>query len=83
MLNTLICMFILTLIAAGAYYAAHQWVSLKHNRDIVADELKRAMVHIDDLEARIALMEADKSLRDFKTEPQQSATGWDNFDVRR
>lgn len=82
MLNALLCTFIIVLLSAGAYYAAYQWVNLRHNRDMLVDELERATAHIGDLEARVAMMEASMSLRDFKAEPQQSTTGWDTFDVR-
>ena len=68
--------------AAGAYYASYQWVSLRHNRDIIADELERATQHIEDLESRIALMEADKSLSEYKLKPQEDTTGWDTFTTR-
>lgn len=82
MLYAFLCLLILAIIGTGAYYAAIQWVSLKHNRDIVADELKRAMGHIEDLEARISMMEADKSLDDVKVQIRKDLTGWDTFTAR-
>jgi hypothetical protein len=82
MLNVLLCVLILGIITAATYYAAHKWIKLEHNRDVIADELKRATAHIEDLEARIAMLEAEKSLHEYKTRPQEETTGWEAFNVR-
>lgn len=82
MLYALLCVLIVAILAAGGYYASYQWVNLRHNRDTIADELKRAVAHIEDLESRIALMEAEKDLRDYKARPQEESTGWETFGTR-
>jgi hypothetical protein len=75
-------MLIIAIITAATYYAAHKWIKLEHNRDVIADELKRATAHIEDLEARIAMLEAEKSLHEFKVKPQEETTGWSAFELR-
>lgn len=82
MLYTLICVLILSILGTGAYYAAYQWINLRHNRDTIADELQRATAHIEDLEARIVMLEADKQLSEFKAKPAEDTTGWSAFDAR-
>ena len=82
MLYTLLSILICAIIAAGTYFAAYRYVTLKHNREVIADELQRATVHIEDLESRIALMEADKSLNEYKSKPSEGNTGWDVFKAR-
>ena len=82
MINILLCFLIVAIIAAGSYYAAYQWVNLRHNRNELADEFKRATEHIQELETRIELMEADKALNEYKNKPQADNSGWNNFEVR-
>lgn len=81
-LTVLLCVLLLAILGVAAYYASYQWVNLRHNRDMIADELKRSVTHIDDLEARIAMLEAQHSLQDYKATPQEKNKGWDSFNVR-
>lgn len=82
MIDILLCLLIVFVLAAGAYYAAYRWVDLRHNRDTLADELTRATAHIEDLEARISLMEAERDLREYKAMPKEETTGWETFSIR-
>lgn len=83
-LNLLLCVLILAILGAGAYYASYQWINLRHNRDVITDELKRSMEHISELEERLMQLEANMSLREHtgKTQGKQEATGWDSFNGR-
>lgn len=83
MLVAFTCMLITAILAAGAYYAAFRWVKLEHNRDTIADELKRALDHITDLEARIDMMEAQHDLQKVKAHPEGDNNGWSAFDLRQ
>ena len=83
MLYALLSILICAIIAVGTYYAAYHYVTLKHNREVIADELQRATVHIDELEARIAMMESQRDLQEYKSKPQETTDGWDAFSTRR
>jgi primase-polymerase (primpol)-like protein len=76
-------MLILAILTAATYYAAHKWIKLEHNSYVLADEHKRAVSYIEELEARIAMLEAERSLHEFKARPQEETTGWESFNVRR
>lgn len=82
MLNALLSILILALLGTGAYYAAYQWINLRHNRDVITDELKRSMDHIGELEERLMQLEATISMREHTSKAQQEPTGWDSFNVR-
>jgi cell division protein FtsL len=84
MLNTLLCALIICIIAAGAYYAAHYIVSLRHNRNEIADELTRAETHIKALEEENEMLRYERTAQDelkrsMKTEDN---TGWNTFQAR-
>jgi uncharacterized small protein (DUF1192 family) len=67
---------------AGTYYAALKWVSVRHNSNVMADELKRSLEHIVELENRLALLEADISLRAHREQPTADTNGWEAFNAR-
>lgn len=84
MINVLLGLLIIAIIGTGAYYAAHYIVQLRHNRDILADEYKRATVHIEELESRIIMLEADRDLQSARMSDKQSetSTGYEFFNTR-
>lgn len=84
MLNTLLCIFILAILFAGAYYAAHYMVQLRHNRDILADEYKRATDHITAVEDELAQVkfEREQIIRESQQPPRQRTDGWESFNAR-
>jgi len=84
MLNILLCALIICIICAGAYYAAHYIVSLRHNRNEIADELTRAETHIKALEEENDMLRYERTAQDelkrsIKTEDN---TGWNTFQAR-
>jgi uncharacterized small protein (DUF1192 family) len=48
----------------------------------MADELKRSLEHIVELENRLALLEADISLRAHREQPTADTNGWEAFNAR-
>ena len=79
MLNVLLCLLIFALLAVGTYYASHRWVQMRHSNNMIADELKRSLGHIEDLENKLALLEAEMSLRSYKEQQTPNTNGWDAF----
>jgi len=82
MIHVLLGFLIASILTAGAYYASLQWVNLRHSRDILADQYKEAVEHIQELETRIALLEADKSMSEYKAKMQEDTSGWQHFNSR-
>jgi len=82
MLYALLSVLIVAIIGAAAYYAAFKYIELRHNRNVIVDELQRATEHIAELEDRIRNLEVEKSIRDYKPEPQRDDTGWSSLDIR-
>lgn len=82
MLNVLLCMLIFALLTVGTYYAANRWVQMRHSNNMIADELKRSIGHIEDLENKLALLEAEMSLRSYKEQQKPDTSGWDAFNGR-
>lgn len=82
-LNILICILIVAILAAGAYFAAYRVVMLIHQRNTLTDEIKRATEHIAELEARIDLLEAERDAREARlSRLKDDTSGWDAFEVR-
>jgi hypothetical protein len=84
MLNVLLGFLIVSIIASGAYYAAYLFVHLRHNRDVLADEYKRAETYIKEMEDRISMLEAERDIQtarvsNYRTE---EASGWESLNVR-
>jgi hypothetical protein len=77
-------LFIFVLLGAGAYYAALRWVDLRHNRDMLADEYKRATEHIEELESRVMLLEAerDTQMAQMESKGMRPVDGFGVFDMR-
>lgn len=86
MLYALLCALIILIIAAAAFYAAHYVVQLRHSRDILADEYKRATEHIAVLEEEIAQLRFERDQRKNElSEIRERASkleSWDVFQVR-
>jgi hypothetical protein len=84
MLETLLSILIIAIVGTGAYYAAHYIVNLRHNRDMLADEYKRATEHIEELEARVMLLEAerDTQMAKFEAKNMKPSDGYDVFSMR-
>lgn len=83
MLNVLLGLLILAVIAAGCYYAALKYVELRHNRDMLADELKRATEHIGELETRIMMLEAERDTELSRMEKYHNPPeSYDVFGIR-
>jgi len=86
LLSVLILVFVLVLaiVAIGCYFAALKWVELRTNRDMLADELKRAKEFIEELETRINFLEAERDAKDVKLSAIKGddPTGWDSFNIR-
>lgn len=83
MIEALISILIIGIVAAGAYYAAHYVVNLRHNRNTIADELKRSIEHIEELESRIMMLESERDIRAAQMEAKGSKpSGWDTMNVR-
>ena len=83
MIESLLSILIIALISAGAYYAAHYIVNLRHERNELADEYKRAEEHIKELEERVMLLEAQLDMqRSSMPRATGSTNGWDEMNVR-
>ena len=83
MIEAFTSILIVCVIGAGAYYAALQFVQLRHNRDTLADEYKRAEVYILELESRVQLLEADSIINKSPVHPTGESSGWDALESRR
>lgn len=81
MLNALLCALIIVILAAGAYYAAVRWVDMRHTRDMLADEYKRATDHIEELESRVLMLEADRDTQMAKFEARNLKPDADGYGV--
>lgn len=81
MVEVLICVLILSILGVGAFYAAHYMVGIRHNRDTLADEFKRATEHIEELEGRIMMLEAERDIQTAKVASYRTeqSTGWENM----
>lgn len=84
MVESLLSILIVSIIALGAYYAAYRFVHLRHNRDVLADEFKRAETYIKEMEDRIAMLEAERDITtarvsNYRTE---EPSGWESLNVR-
>lgn len=83
MIEVLTSILICTIIFTGAYYGAHYVVSLRHNRDMIADEFKRATEHIEELESRIIMLESERDIKAAQMESRGvQPSGWDTMNVR-
>jgi len=84
MTDVLIGLLICVITAAASIYAAHYIVQLRHNRDMLADELKRATEHISELESRVMLLEAERDARDARVGDlrREEAHGWETINIR-
>lgn len=83
MLEVFASILICAIVAAGAYYAAHYIVQLRHERNALADEYKRAEEHIKELEERVLLVEANLDMqRSSMPRATGSSNGWDEMNVR-
>jgi hypothetical protein len=74
---------IVLIIGSGAYYASLQFVQLRHNRDTLADEYKRAEGHIRDLEDRVMMLEAQMESNRPMPRASGDDKGWGTFEPRR
>ncbi|MBB6694387.1 hypothetical protein H7B90_23605 [Cohnella xylanilytica] len=83
MTEILLSFLIIAIMAVGSYYAAYRYVELRHNRDMLADELKRATDHIGELEARVMMLEAERDSEMTRIEKyHQKPEGYDVFNIR-
>lgn len=83
MIEALISIFIVGMVAGGAFYASHYVVNLRHNRDTIADELKRATFHIEELESRVVMLESERDIKAAQMEARGvQPSGWDTLNVR-
>lgn len=82
MIEILLCMLILAILSVTAYYASLKWVELRHNRDVIADELKRATDHIEELEARVMMLEAERDTQANMMDKRHRPDGFDVFSMR-
>lgn len=81
MVEILICVLILSILGVGAFYAAHYFVGLRHSRDTLADEFKRATEHIEEMESRIMMLEAERDIQTAKVASYRTekSTGWETM----
>lgn len=79
-----VVLLIFALLVVGAYYAAHKWVDLRYNRDMLADEFKRATEHIEELESRVLMLEAerDTQMAQMESKGMRPVDGFGVFDMR-
>lgn len=83
MIEVLLSILIIAVIGTGAYYAAHYIINLRHERNALADEYKRAEEHIKELEERVILVEAQLDMqRASMPRATGSSNGWDEMNVR-
>lgn len=83
MIEVVTCLLIFSLLGAGSYYAALRWVDLRHNRNVLADEYKRATEHIEELEARVMMLEAERDTQLQMMERKRgSPDGYAVFGIR-
>lgn len=81
-IEILLCILILAILVTASYYAAHKWVALRHNRDVIADELKRATDHIEELEARVMMLEAERETQANMMDKRHRPEGYEVFSMR-
>lgn len=83
MIEALLSILIILIVASAAYYASYRYVDLRHNRDTIADEFKRATVYINEMEERVMLLEAQLDMqRASMPRATGSSNGWDEMNVR-
>lgn len=83
MIEALASILIVLIIAAGAYYASYRYVELRHNRDTIADEFKRATAYIAEMEERVMLLEAQlDTQRSNIPKATGSSNGWSEMNIR-
>ena len=83
MLEALLSILIVAILGAGMYYTALKYVALRHNRDTIADEYKRAVETIHELEERNAMLEAERDTQMARMEQRNnSPQGFDAFNIR-
>lgn len=84
MLNVLLSLLILAILSSGAYYAAHYVVQLRHERDTVTDEFKRATDYINELESRVTMLEAERDTTAARLSQYRTgdSTGWEQINIR-
>jgi hypothetical protein len=84
MVESLLSILIVAMISVGTYYASYRFVHLRHNRDVLADEYKRAETYIKEMEDRIAMLEAERDLQTTRMSGfrEEQASGWESLNVR-
>lgn len=84
LIEVLLCILMLAIIGIGAYYAAHYVLGLRMNRDMIADELKRATTHIEEMEDRVTMLEAERDIASTKssTYRTEQPNSWSVMDNR-
>jgi hypothetical protein len=84
MVEALLSILIVSIVASGTYYAAYNFIHLRHNRDVLADEYKRAETYIKEMEDRIAMLEAERDIQTARMSgfKEEQASGWESLNVR-
>ena len=84
MVESLLSILIVAILSAGAYYASYHFIHLRHNRDVLADEYKRAEMYIKEMEDRIAMLEAERDIQTTRMSGfrEEQASGWESLNVR-
>lgn len=82
MLNVLLCILILAVLVAGAYYAAHYIVTLRTNHKMLTDEHNRAVEYIQVLEEDVKQLTFERDQQTQREKIIEPKTGWDNFGIR-
>ena len=84
MIESLLSILIVSIVASGAYYAAYHFIHLRHNRDVLADEYKRAETYIKEMEERILMLEAERDIQTARVSSYRAEepSGWESLNVR-
>ena len=80
-----ICFLIALVIFAGAFYAAHYIVQLRHNRDLLIKDVEEAKMVISMLEERIEQLEFERTdnMRQFEQKVNDTPrSNWNAFEGR-
>jgi len=81
MLNTLLCILILSVLVTGAYFAAQYIVTLKTNHKMLTNEHNSAVEYIQSLEDEIKQLTFEREQNQHHEQVTTKPTGWDNFGI--
>lgn len=81
MLNVLLCILILSVLVAGAYFASQYIVTLRINHKMLTDEHNRAVEYIQTLEDEIKQLTFEREQQQRNEQVTPKSSGWGNFGI--